>query len=117
MLTVFSKSVLLRTKGSFNKSEAIALQVQFALQFGLIDVTLHLRSPLHCRVSFTTFGLITSGSGPLSDVHHSSMLLVISMTVAGRHMWYADSPYKNLLCYHRGSQPFFDHVALEYFDR
>jgi len=32
--------------------------------------------------------LITSGSGTLSNVHHSSMLLVINMTVAGGHMTY-----------------------------
>jgi len=36
MLTVFSKSVLLRTNVSLNKGEVIALQVQFACQFGLI---------------------------------------------------------------------------------
>jgi len=83
MLAVFSKSVALRLKVPFNKSEVIALQVQFACQFDLIDVTLHLRSPLHCRTSVTTFDLITSGSGTLSNVHHSSMLLVINMTVAG----------------------------------
>jgi len=28
------------------KSEVFGLQVQFACQFGLIDVTLHMRSPL-----------------------------------------------------------------------
>jgi len=33
-----------------------------------------------------------SGSGTLSNVHHSSMLLVINMTVAGGHMSYAHSP-------------------------
>ena len=46
MLAIFSKSVALRTKVPFNKSEVIALQVQFAWQFGLIDGTLHLHSPL-----------------------------------------------------------------------
>jgi len=87
ILTIFSKLAVLRPEVSFNKSEAIALQVQFACQFGLDDVTFHLRSPLHCRTSFTTFGLITSGSGTLSNAHHSSsMLLVINMTVAWGHM-------------------------------
>jgi len=46
MLAVFSKSDALRTKVPFNKNEVIALQVQFACQFGLIDVTMYLRSPL-----------------------------------------------------------------------
>jgi len=82
MLTVFIKSVLLRTKE----------QVQLACQFGLIDVTLLLHSPLHCRTSFTIFVLITSSSGTLSNVHHSSMLLVTKMTVGGGHMTYAHSP-------------------------
>jgi len=58
MLAVFSKSVVLRTKVPFNKSEVIAWKVQFACKFGLIDVTLPLRSHLHCRASS-----ITSGSG------------------------------------------------------
>jgi len=65
MLAVFSESVVLRMKVPFNKSEVIALYVQFACQFSLIDVTLHLRLPLHCRASFTAFGLITTGSGTL----------------------------------------------------
>jgi len=86
ILTVFSTSFILRPKVSFNKREVIALQVNFACQFGLIDVTLHLRSPLHCRASFATFGLIMSGSGALSNVHNSSMLLVINMAVGGGHM-------------------------------
>jgi len=42
MLAVFSKLVVL----PFFKSEVIALEVQFGCEFGLIDVTLHLRSPL-----------------------------------------------------------------------
>jgi len=46
MLEVFSKSVILRTKVPFNKSEVIALYIQLACQFDLIEVTLHLRSPL-----------------------------------------------------------------------
>ena len=46
MLAVFSKSVALRTKVPFNKSEVIALQVEFACHFGLSDVTMHLRSSL-----------------------------------------------------------------------
>jgi len=58
ILAVFSKSVVLRTKVLFKKSEVIALQVQFSCQFVLNDVTLHLRSDLHCRASFTTFGLL-----------------------------------------------------------
>jgi len=41
----------------FNMSEVIALQSQFACQFDLVDVTLHLHSPLHCRVSFNNFRL------------------------------------------------------------
>jgi len=79
-------------------------------QFCLIDVTLHLRSKLHCRALFTTFGLITSGSSTLSNVHHNSILLTINITVAGRHISYAHSPWKKQLCYHRGSQPFSDHA-------
>jgi len=70
MLAVFSKSLVLRTKVSFNKSKVIALWVLFARQFCLTDVTLHLRSPLHCRASFITFGLITSsGSGTAGGTH------------------------------------------------
>ena len=38
-LVVFTKSIALRTKLPFNKTEAIALQVQFACHLGLIDVT------------------------------------------------------------------------------
>jgi len=91
MLTVFSKSVVLRTKVSFNKSEVIALYVQFACQFSLIDVTSHFSSPLHCRASITTLRLIMSGSGTLPNVHHSSMMLVINVIVAGGHMSYAHS--------------------------
>jgi len=53
-------------KVPLNKSEVIASSVSFVCQFGLIDVTLHLRSPLHCRASFSTFRLITSSSGTLS---------------------------------------------------
>jgi len=44
MLTVFSKLAMLRTKAPFKTSEVTALQVQFACNFGLIDVTLRLRS-------------------------------------------------------------------------
>jgi len=89
MLKVFSKSVVFQTKVSFNKSEVIALQVQFTCQFGSVDITLHF--PLHCRASFITFTLITSGSSTLSDVYNNSMLLVINMTVAGRRISYAHS--------------------------
>ena len=55
------RSVVLQTKVPFNKSDVIALQVELPCQFGLIDVTLHLRSTRgsHCRDSFTIFGLIT----------------------------------------------------------
>jgi len=88
ILTVFSKSVVLWTKVPFNKSEVIGFQVPFACQLGLFDVTLHLLSPLRCRVSFTAFGLIASGTLP--NVHHSSVLLVIiNMGVAGGPMIYA----------------------------
>jgi len=71
MLAVFSKSIVLRTKVPFNKSEVIAVQVQFDCQFGLIDATLQLRSPLRSSLQsfylhFTTFSLITNGSGTLS---------------------------------------------------
>jgi len=52
MLRVFSKSVLLRTNVSLNKGEVIALQVQFACQFGLIDEALHLRPPAAPLQSF-----------------------------------------------------------------
>jgi len=55
MLAIFSKSVVLSTKVPFNKSEVIALQFQFGFHFVLNDVTLHLRSNLHCRDSFTIF--------------------------------------------------------------
>jgi len=91
MLKVFSKPVVFQTKVSFNKSEVIALQVQFTCQFGSVDITLHLHFPLHCRASFITFTLITSGSSTLSDVYNNSMLLVINMTVAGRRISYAHS--------------------------
>jgi len=76
----------------------IALYVQFACQFGLTGITLHLRSPLHCRAFVTTFGLITIGSSTLSNVNHSSMLLVINMTVAGRQMSYSMSPHTRNGC-------------------
>jgi len=56
VLIHFSKSVVLRTKVFFNKSEVIVLEVQFACQFSLIDVTLHWRSDLHCRAFFTSVG-------------------------------------------------------------
>ena len=46
---------------------------------------------LHCRASFTTFGLITSGSGTLSNVYHSS-ILIISMDVGDT--W--DMPHAHL---------------------
>jgi len=36
MLAVFSKSIVLRTKVPFNKSEVIAVQVQFDCQFGSV---------------------------------------------------------------------------------
>ena len=62
------------------------------LSVRLTDVTLHLRSPLHCRASITTLCLITIGSTTLSNVHRSSMLLAINMTVPWRHMSYAHSP-------------------------
>jgi len=60
-IAVFSKSVVLRTKVPFNESEVIALEVQFACEFGLIDLTLPLRSHLHCRAS-----LVASGSAGLT---------------------------------------------------
>jgi len=45
MLAGFSRSVVIRMKVPFNKSNVITLDVKFACQFGLIDVTLHLRPP------------------------------------------------------------------------
>jgi len=47
---------------------------------------------VYCRASFTTFDLITSGSGMLCTVHHSSMLLVINMDIAKGHMRHAHVP-------------------------
>ena len=81
MLVVFSESVVLRTKVPFNKNEVIALYVQFASQFGLIDVTLHLRSPLVSPLQsfLCNFRPHYVGTG---NVHDSSMLLVINMVVA-----------------------------------
>jgi len=85
-------------------------------QFCLIDVTLHLRSPFHCRASFTTFGLIASGSSTLSNVHHSSILLTINNRSWETHKL-CPLPIKETVFYHRGSQPFSDHVPLQRFDR
>jgi len=53
---------------------------------------------LHCRASFTTFGFTASGSGALSNVHHSR-ILVINMDVVRGHMSYAHAPpnKKNIL--------------------
>ena len=84
MSAAFFKSVALRTKVPFHKSEVITLQVQFAGQFGAIDVTLCLRSDQHSRAPFTTFGLNYE-----CNVHHDSMLLIINMDVAKGHMSYA----------------------------
>jgi len=90
MFTVFSKSFVLQSIVQQERSNCIVCS--FACQFGLTGITLHLHSPLHCRASVTTFGLITIGSSTLSNVRHSSMLLVINMTVAGRQMSYVYSP-------------------------
>jgi len=88
-------------ESTFNKNAVIALQVQFACQFGLIDVTLHLtlasRTSI-CRASFTTFGSITCGSFALSNVHHNIMLLVINTDVARGHMGYAHAPQNKINC-------------------
>jgi len=67
-------------------TNCIAISIHLSLRFDWLKFctcTCARRSDLHCRASFTPSGLITSGSGTLSNVHHSSILLFIYMTVAG----------------------------------
>jgi len=46
----------------------------------MIDVTLHLSTPLGSP--FRTFASIKSGSGILSNVHHDNIPLVVNMDVS-----------------------------------
>jgi len=100
LLSVFSKSVVLRTKERFKKNEVIALWVQYTCHLGLIDETSHLPSPIGSPLKsfFGNFRLDCVGSGTLSNVHHSSMLLVINMGANGGHMSYAHAPQNKRNC-------------------
>jgi len=102
VLVVFSKSVVLRTKVPFNRSEVIPLYFQVACQIRSIRVTLHLGSLLWIFIAelplqfsaelrvVTLHRLIPTQPHAINHQHGRSW---------GTHELYPPPPNKELLCY------------------
>jgi len=76
----------------------IASWITLSVRFDWRNFTLALDARIPLQRFLYNFWLDYVGSGTLSNIHHSSMLLVIKMVVAGGHMSYVHVPPNKINC-------------------